>query len=169
MPPTNARTETEALLTFLNNQREHVLGILDGVDEETLRRPILPPGWSCLGLVQHLALDVERFWFGAVIAGDQAVIKSLADVGNAWTVDPAVPAGSILDQYRRESDRANVILQSASLEAAPRWWPEDAFGDWRLHTIREVALHVVTESAAHAGHLDAARELIDGKLWLVLT
>ena len=90
MSQTVARTETEALLTFLNNQREHVLGILDGVDEETLRRPILPSGWSCLGLVQHLALDVERFWFGAVIAGDQAVIKSLADVGNAWTVDPAI-------------------------------------------------------------------------------
>jgi hypothetical protein len=30
-------------------------------------------------------------------------------------------------------------------------------------------LHVVTETACHAGHLDAARELIDGRRWLVLT
>jgi hypothetical protein len=30
-------------------------------------------------------------------------------------------------------------------------------------------LHVVTETAAHSGHLDAARELIDGKQHLVLT
>jgi hypothetical protein len=30
-------------------------------------------------------------------------------------------------------------------------------------------LHVITETACHAGHLDAARELIDGRRWLVLT
>jgi hypothetical protein len=27
-------------------------------------------------------------------------------------------------------------------------------------------LHVITETACHAGHLDAARELIDGRLWM---
>jgi Protein of unknown function (DUF664) len=27
-------------------------------------------------------------------------------------------------------------------------------------------LHVITETACHAGHLDAARELIDGRQWL---
>jgi hypothetical protein len=30
-------------------------------------------------------------------------------------------------------------------------------------------LHVITETATHAGHLDAARELIDGRMWLVVT
>jgi hypothetical protein len=43
------------------------------------------------------------------------------------------------------------------------------FGDWRLHDLREILLHVITETACHAGHLDAARELIDGRRWLVLT
>jgi len=28
---------------------------------------------------------------------------------------------------------------------------------------------VITETATHAGHLDAARELIDGRTWLILT
>jgi hypothetical protein len=32
--------------------------------------------------------------------------------------------------------------------------------------VREVILHVITETAVHAGHLDAARELIDGRTWL---
>jgi Protein of unknown function (DUF664) len=35
--------------------------------------------------------------------------------------------------------------------------------------VREVILHVTTETAVHAGHLDAVRELIDGRQWLVLT
>jgi hypothetical protein len=29
-------------------------------------------------------------------------------------------------------------------------------------------MHVITETATHAGHMDAARELIDGRQWLVL-
>jgi hypothetical protein len=31
-----------------------------------------------------------------------------------------------------------------------------------------VLLHVVTGTAGHAGHLDAVRELIDGRTWLDL-
>ncbi len=48
--------ETEVLLGFLEAEREHVLGILAGFSEEQLRRPVLPSGWNCLGLVKHLAL-----------------------------------------------------------------------------------------------------------------
>jgi hypothetical protein len=35
--------------------------------------------------------------------------------------------------------------------------------------MRAIALHVITETACHAGHLDAARELLDGRTWLRLT
>ncbi len=45
----------------------------------------------------------------------------------------------------------------------------DAEGEWRLHDVRDVLLHVITETACHAGHLDAVRELIDGQQWLVNT
>ena len=58
--PTPGR-ESTTLLFYLSAQRKHVLGILEGLDEDALRRPVLPSGWTCLGLVQHLALDVERF------------------------------------------------------------------------------------------------------------
>jgi Protein of unknown function (DUF664) len=55
------------------------------------------------------------------------------------------------------------------LDNAPAWWPEDLFGSWRLNDLREILLHVIAETATHAGHLDAARELIDGRQWIVLT
>jgi hypothetical protein len=32
--------------------------------------------------------------------------------------------------------------------------------------VREIIVHVIAETAVHAGHLDAARELIDGRTWL---
>jgi hypothetical protein len=53
--------ETTALTETLRAQREHVLGILGGLSDDELRRPVLPSGWSCAGLVHHLAVDVERF------------------------------------------------------------------------------------------------------------
>jgi hypothetical protein len=131
---------TTALLQCLDVQREHVFGILDGLDETALRRPVLPSGWTSLGMVKHLALDVERFWFGAVF-----------------------------ELYRQEIARANHIVEASPLNAEPAWWPGDPVGDRGAHTLQKIILHVIAETASHAGHLDAVRELIDGRKWLVLT
>jgi hypothetical protein len=160
-------TEGKSLLESLNDQRQHVLGILDGLSEEDLRRRVLPSGWTCLGLVHHLALDVERFWFRAVMAGEP--METGADDVDAWQVGPDVPAGAVLSLYRSEIELANTIISATDLDAAPAWWPEDVFGSFRLNDLREIMLHVITETACHAGHLDAVRELIDGRRWLVLT
>lgn len=159
---------TDALRATLDAQREHVLGILAGLDDEALRRPVLPTGWSCLGLVRHLALDGERFWFRCVVAGEPDPISGLGDVGDAWRISPDVPARAVLDLYRQEIERANAILAAARLDAPPAWWPAGLFGDWRLDDVRQVILHMITETACHAGHLDAVRELIDGRTWLIL-
>jgi len=161
--------ETTTLLRYLNAQREHALGILEGLDEDALRQPVLPSGWSCQGMIQHLALDIEQFWFRAVVAGEQAVIDDLPEGDEAWQVAADAPVASVFDRYRQEIERSNAIISATSLDAAPAWWPVDLFGDFRLHTLREIILHVTTETACHAGHLDVARELIDGRLWLVLT
>lgn len=167
MSQPTAGTESATLLSYLSAQRAHVLGILEGLDDDALRRPVLPSGWTCLGLIQHLAVDVEQFWFRCVVAGEQAAIDGLTD--DAWHVGADVPAEAVLDMYRQEIDRANAIITATPLDAAPAWWPGDLFGDFRLHDLREIMLHVITETACHAGHLDAARELIDGRRWLVLT
>jgi len=167
--PLDPSAEQQVLLRALNRQREHVLEAVDGLGTDDLRRQVLPSGWSCIGLVNHLSLDVERFWFQAVIDGDQiAIDEVLASPDNAWNVSDEEPVEEVLHRYRANIDHADGIIASRSLAAAPAWWP-DFFGSWRLDSLREIVLHVVTETATHAGHLDAARELIDGKLHLVLT
>ncbi|MFJ6088419.1 DUF664 domain-containing protein [Streptomyces sp. NPDC092369] len=162
-------SEVKTLLRVLDGQRRHVLGALDGLEEEALRRPVLPSGWHCLGMVQHLALDVERFWFRAVVAGDEETIRALPSGDEAWKVDPETRAAAVLDSYRMEAEFADAVISATAADAALAWWPRDLFGEPHLHTVRDVLLHVITETACHAGHLDAARELIDGRRWLVLT
>jgi uncharacterized damage-inducible protein DinB len=158
--------EAMALLSTLASQREHILGSLEGLSEEALRRPVLPSGWSCLGLVRHLALDVERFWFRAVVAGEQVDLET---GDGAWQVAPEVPADAVFKLYRQETEFADGIIAANPLDAEPRWWPGELFGDLPTWDLRRAILHVITETACHAGHLDAARELIDNKQWLVLT
>lgn len=155
-----------ALLSSLSKQRAHVLGILEGLPAEALRRAVLPSGWTCLGLVQHLAIDVERFWFRQVVAGEPA--DPAETLTNAWQVGADVPVNDVLDGYRREIERANGIIEATPMDATPAWWP-DFFGAFRLEDLEAIMLHVIAETAWYAGHLDAARELIDGRTWLILT
>lgn len=121
-------TERDELLTALAGQRAHVLQALDGLPDEALRRPVLPSGWTCLGMVSHLALDVERFWFRAVVAGEQ-VERASGD--EAWRVSPQTHPEAVLETYREEIRLAHAVIDVTSL--------------------------------------DAARELLDGHQWLVLT
>lgn len=166
--PSDPSAEQHALLSALKRQRGHVLDAVDGLGTNDLRRQVLPSAWSCIGLVKHLSLDVERFWFQAVVAGDQIAIDHvLASTDNAWNVSDEESVEDVLDGYSANVEDADRIIASRSLDAAPAWWP-GFFGSWRPTSLREIVLHVLAKTATHAGHLDAARELIDGKLHLVL-
>ncbi len=159
--------ESSALLASLTSQRNHVLGILDGLPDEALRRAVLPSGWTCLGMVRHLTISDEQFWFRGIMAADPAVLRlSDEDYDAAWQVGPETSAEEIFANYRAEIDRANAIIANTSLYAPPAYWPEEQWPKWRLADLRAVMLHVIAETACHAGHLDAARELIDGRTWM---
>ncbi len=160
--------EKAALLASLTAQRRHVLGILEGLDDDSLLRPVLPSGWNATELVHHLTVDVERFWFGAVVAADPDEISAAGDPEGGWRVPAGTLPGAVLDQYRAQAERSDEFLGSADLSSPPAWWPVDLFGTWRLDCVRQVVLHVLVETACHAGHLDAARELMDGRQWMVL-
>jgi hypothetical protein len=138
-----------------------VLGVLTGLSEEDLRRPVLPSGWTCLALVRHLSVDVERFWLRAVAAGEPLPL----DDDTGWRVQPGDSAESVLGLYRQETAASDAVLAGLDLNAPPARWP-DYFSEWRLRDLREVILHTITETAVHAGHLDAARELLDGRTWV---
>jgi hypothetical protein len=165
--PPSTPAETSVLLASLDAQRRHVVGIVDGLEEVDLRRSLVPSGWTPLGLVQHLTLDVERFWFLAVAAGDRRVIDELDRGDDSWRVSADVSGAAVFEKYLGTAAAANQVIGSVSLDAKPRWWPTGHFGNWRLESLRQIVLHVIEETACHAGHLDVMRELLDGKQWMV--
>jgi hypothetical protein len=141
---------------------------LDGLSEEQLRRPVMPSGWNCLGLIKHLALSDEHYWFRCVVAGEP--LDFFPKGPNAdWQVDSGQPAADVFDLYRDEIARSDAIIAATSLDAAPKQ-PDERWTEWGMDfpDQRSVIMHVISETAVHAGHLDATRELLDGHQWIVL-
>lgn len=95
-------TETELLRGFLDEPRHRVLGILEGLSEEQLRRPVLPSGWHCLGMVKHLALSDEHYWFRGVVGGESFDFSPRGENAD-WQVGPGESAEDVFGLYRRRS------------------------------------------------------------------
>lgn len=160
--------ERELLLERLTGRRAHVLDQLEGLTEADLRRPVLPSGWTCLGLVRHLTLSDERYWFEVVMAGGDLGFWPEGE-GADWLVAADEPSDEVLTAYRSAIAASDAIIDRLSLYDPPArpedWWSEAGL---RFPDLRSVVVHMVVETATHAGHLDAVRELIDGRQHIVL-
>ncbi|MFN8031626.1 MAG: DinB family protein [Dermatophilaceae bacterium] len=165
---TPAEPDREILRRALAGARRHILAQLDGLDDEQLRRPVLPSGWSCLGLVRHLTLSDERYWFESIASGGG--LDFWPDGENAdWVVGPEEAAADVIAAYRAACSASDAFIAATALDTPPArpesWWEQAglAFPD-----LRAVIVHVIAETATHAGHLDAVRELIDGRQYIAL-
>ena len=157
--------EDRALLAFLDAQRDAVLSIVTGLDEEAWHRPVVPSGWTPAGLVDHLG-GAEWHWFQGVVAGadpepppaDEDLPAH--DPKAAFVSDLA--AAEIIGFYRDQCARSDAVLAVTPLSAPPRGRHGDPGMD-EPPDVRWVVLHMIEETARHAGHLDIARELLDGQ------
>jgi hypothetical protein len=166
--PSDTSSERDLLLGHLAGQRRHVLAQLEGLSDEQLRRPVLPSGWSCLGLVRHLTLSDERYWFEVVVAGGPLNFWPEGENGD-WQVQPEEPVADVLTAYHSAITGSDMIIAARQLDDPPGqpqdWWADAGL---RFPDLRTILMHVLVETAVHAGHLDAVRELLDGRQHLVL-
>jgi uncharacterized damage-inducible protein DinB len=156
--PPHVGSEAETLSGFLDFQRATLLWKLEGLDDEQLRRAMVPSGTSLLGLVKHLAY-VERSWFQRVWAGQEVSFPWTQEDPDAdWRIEPDETTEGIVALYHGECDRSRQIVAAASaLDEAvvhPRW-KEAVSRRWIL-------THMIEETARHVGHADILREQIDG-------
>ncbi len=157
--------ELAELLARLAAERGHVLAAVEGLSEQELTRAAAPSGWSIAQMLHHLTYDDEIFWAGAVLGGDPECIGLIQD---GWKV-PVTSGADAVAQYERWRRRSDAVLVEVDLDRPPRWWPPEAifpfppFADARACVFR-----LLIETATHAGHLDIAREHIDGHQHLVV-
>jgi uncharacterized damage-inducible protein DinB len=150
--PVGSEDDKELFLQWLGYLREAVIRNLDGLDDAQARWN--PDGRliSPLGVVCHLT-QVEWRWIDGGF-GSAEVSRSEEEFrpGPEVTVDAAVRA------YRHRAKMTDTAIRSLELtqRSDPSSWAEG-------HDLRWVVLHLINETARHAGHADATRELLDGK------
>jgi uncharacterized damage-inducible protein DinB len=141
--------ERELLLSWLRYLRGAVMRKLAGLSDEDARWR--PDGRliSLLGIVNHLT-HVEWRWIDGAMLG-QPVSRSEEE----FTPGPELTVDAALAAYR---------ARAAASEAAVRAFSSLTTPSTRGHEtdLRWVLLHLINETARHAGHADATRELLDG-------
>ena len=154
----DARAE---LLEYLEFQRASVRSIVDGLEEDDWHTPVVPSGWTVAGMVEHLG-NMERHWFQEVIANSPAELpwdegRPAYRPDGIFTCDR--PSSDVLAYYRAQTDAADKILEGVGLSDAP----QGRHGNDEIPNVRVIILHVIEETAAHSGHLEIVRELLDGR------
>lgn len=151
-----AETERSGLCEFLDMQREALISTLQGLTEEQARQTPTVSSLSLLGLVKHSAVW-ERRWFQVVVAGRRFPGEwpdARPDDENAFRLAETDTIESVVEYYRDQIGASQQILQTRDLDA-PCALPEAATN------LRWVAVHLIEETARHAGHADIIRETID--------
>lgn len=161
--------DDDMLRAFLRAQREAVLAIVEGLSEEAWHRSVVPTGWTPVGMLEHLG-GAEWHWFQGVVAGRQPELSGDVDPDQA-PYDPMsvvftsdAPSAEAVAFYREQCAQSEAILDATPLTAAPLG--THGLREEQPPTVRWVVLHMIEETARHAGHLDIARELIDGTVRL---
>jgi uncharacterized damage-inducible protein DinB len=157
----------EMLRSFLRAQRESVLAIVEGLSEEAWHRSVVPTCWTPAGMLEHLG-GAEWHWFQGVVAGKEPELPEDANedrppydpMSAVFTTDES--SAEVLAFYR------NQCAESESVLATTPFWalPHGMHGRFAPPNVRWVVLHMIEETARHAGHLDMARELLDGQVRL---
>jgi uncharacterized damage-inducible protein DinB len=150
----NERAELEEFLDFFRGVTERKL---DGLTRAQATQVVMPSGTTMLGIVKHLAWAEWR-WFCYFLLGEEGEGMEIAD---SFVLDPADTTDSVLQEYRAacETSRVNAAA-TPSLDTL-------ATTEHRVHgrvTLRWILVHMIEETARHAGHLDILRELTDGRV-----
>ena len=151
--PSNDDGELDTALAFLSFARRSLVKKLDDLDEEQVRKILVPTGTSLLGLVRH-STDGERFWFGYHLTGIgsepnwEEGMRASPDARKEDVIADYLQAAAISDSTIRDIGDPEA-MSKLPLSGTPR-------------TLRWTMAHMTSETARHAGHADILRELIDG-------
>lgn len=162
--PARTGDERTMLRSYLDLQRATMLMKFDGLTDEQIAIAHAPSDLTLAGLIKHLAL-VEDHWFQHSFAGDALVepwgsVDWDGDPDWEWRTAKSESAPDLRATYLDSIGRSNVVYEAAAslddMSASPDPDRPERFN------LRWVTVHMIEETARHAGHADLIREAIDG-------
>lgn len=146
--------ERAQLEAFLDDNREELIGAVEGLTDEQARRRLVPSLTTPLALLKH-AVFVEKVWFQVALAGrTREEIGLPHDIDESFMPSAHDSVDSLVKEFRTTAEESRRIAAPLELD------------DLALHnrrgplTLRWIYVHMVEELARHAGHADILREQI---------
>jgi uncharacterized damage-inducible protein DinB len=173
----NGRREAAAMTTStLTGERADLVETLDThraflrftvrglTDEQATSRPTAS-ALTLAGLIKHVA-HTEAAWARFAV-GESMAEGSQEDQAAAWAAEwrlaPGETLASVLAGYEEVARRTDELVATLDLDAAYPLPEAPWFQPGAVRSVRRVFLHIVAETAQHAGHADILRESIDGQ------
>ena len=150
-PPHLVADEMTTIRSLLQFQRDSLVRKVDGVSETDARQSAVASGTNLLWLMKHMS-RAERIWVMGRFSAMEGTVPEDA-------VRPGDTLAAAIDDYRqtwREVDE--VVLQATGLDERARITELGSPGV----NLRWILMHLLEETARHAGHADILRELLDG-------
>ncbi len=165
--PRASDQERSDVLDILRSRRDFLRFTVQGLsDEQAATRTTVSE--LCLGgLVKHVAA-IEQRWATFMLQGPEAFGRmdeaAMAEHAATFRMAEGETLEGLLARYQEIGERTDELVRSLPslddsqpLPDAP-WFPPDTH--W---SARRVLLHIIAETAQHAGHADLLREAIDGQ------
>jgi hypothetical protein len=169
---TTARLDRERadLLDSLGRHRYFLRFTVQGLTEEQAR---LRPTASALrlgGIIKHVAAT-ESTWAEFAVQGASAFPTldwSSPEMAEAWAAEhellPGETLAGVLERYEQVAARTDELVRTLPSLDAEHPLPEAPwFEQGAAWSARRAFLHIIAETAQHAGHADIVREAIDGQ------
>jgi uncharacterized damage-inducible protein DinB len=154
--------ERDGLLAYLAHQRDLMRVAAYGLTDEQARLTPTASTLSVGGLVKHVAF-VERNWIDIVLQRPGG--QSVAAYAENFRLGENETLASVLARYDEAAKETESVIASIPDLNTPvpkptdvPWFPQEVTA-W---SVRWVLLHLIQETARHAGHADIIRESIDG-------
>jgi uncharacterized damage-inducible protein DinB len=149
--------ERNALLAFLDQQRQALRATVWGLSDTDAGKTPSASGNSLGGLIKHVT-RTERRWLQVSLAGrDLPDLWPVKDWAADFVFEPTDSLQALLDDYAAAAAETEVIVLGVDDLGAPCALEESA--EWNG---RWILLHMIEETARHAGQADVMRESLDG-------
>lgn len=152
---TSTTGERETLEAFLDDFRDIVVRKVSGLSDADARRRLVASPTTAGGLIKHLRW-AEYGWFDQLLterAGD-----NLRPHERSWEFEflPDESLATLITEYQRQCEQSRRLAAAHPLEHTV---PHRRLGHVSL---RWIYVHMIEETARHAGQLDILREQLDG-------
>jgi hypothetical protein len=159
--------ERKDLLESLRRHRFFLTVTTQGLtNEQAGARPTASE--LCIGgIVKHVTLG-ERNWVDFILGGAEAMMHGRPDWSpEDWEAGmrmlPGETLESVLAAYAEVARRTDEVVATVDLDASQPLPTAPWFAPGARWSARRVLLHLLAETAQHAGHADIIRETIDGQ------